>query len=238
MKVLCNGGLNCSELDGWWAEAYAPEVGWAIGDGREHDGDPEAEAADAEALYRLLENEIVPQFYERDEGGVPHAWVAKIRASMTLLTPQFSSNRMLREYTTQYYEPAAAAYRKRLAGGARLGREIQEWRSALEAHWDEVALGALHVEQTPNGYEFRILASFGAIDPSSVRVELYAEPRDAPGSPERIPMQRGEPIDHVAIAYTATIGPGESPERYTPRVVPFHPDASVPLEASGIRWQH
>ena len=89
MKVLVNGGLNCSELDGWWAEAYSPEVGWALGDGREHGDDPAWDAAEAEALYTLLEREIIPEFYKRDNGGIPAAWVARMRESMARLTPRF-----------------------------------------------------------------------------------------------------------------------------------------------------
>ena len=82
MKVLVNGGLNLSELDGWWAEAFRPEVGWALGDGREHDDDPAWDAAEAEILYDLLEQEVIPEFYTRDENGIPTAWVARVRESM------------------------------------------------------------------------------------------------------------------------------------------------------------
>lgn len=97
MKLLVNGGLNLSELDGWWAEAYSPEVGWALGDGKEHT-EPEWDAAEANALYSLLEREVIPTFYERDERGIPLGWVAKMQASMGRLTARFSSNRMVREY--------------------------------------------------------------------------------------------------------------------------------------------
>ncbi len=96
MKVLVNGGLNLSELDGWWAEAYAPEVGWALGDGLEHDDDPAVDAAEAERLYDLLEYEIIPEFYDRDEDGIPRRWIARVRESMARLTPEFSTNRMMR----------------------------------------------------------------------------------------------------------------------------------------------
>ena len=106
MKVLVNGGLNLSVLDGWWAEAYNPEVGWALGDGREHDDDPAWDAAEAEALYHLLEQEVIPEFYTRDENGIPTAWVARVRESMARLTPRFSANRTVREYTEQHYLPA------------------------------------------------------------------------------------------------------------------------------------
>jgi len=88
MKVLVNGGINLSELDGWWAEAYTPDVGWALGDGLEHDDDPAWDAIDAETLYDLLEREVIPEFYTRDEEGIPDAWVARMRESMAQLTPR------------------------------------------------------------------------------------------------------------------------------------------------------
>ncbi|MFA5880160.1 MAG: alpha-glucan family phosphorylase, partial [Candidatus Margulisiibacteriota bacterium] len=125
MKVLANGGINLSELDGWWVEAYTPEVGWALGDGLEHD--PSWDAIEAEQLYRLLEEEVVPAFYERDKDGIPKGWVSKVRNSMMHLTPQFSANRTVREYTEQRYLPAALAYKKRAAKKGELGKKIVDW---------------------------------------------------------------------------------------------------------------
>src|SRR5581483_10196165 len=115
MKVLVNGGINLSELDGWWAEAFMPEVGWALGDGREHGDDPAWDAVEADALYNLLEREVIPEFYTRDQSGIPTAWVKRMRESMARLTPGFSADRTVREYTEQLYLPAAAAYRTRAA---------------------------------------------------------------------------------------------------------------------------
>ena len=115
MKVLVNGGINLSELDGWWAEAYAPEVGWALGDGQEHGDDPAWDAVEAEALYELLEREVIPEFYTRDDQGIPTAWVRRMRESMARLTPRFSASRAVCEYTEERYLPAAAAYRQRAA---------------------------------------------------------------------------------------------------------------------------
>jgi starch phosphorylase len=88
MKVLVNGGINFSELDDWWAEAYNPEVGWALGDGQEHGDDPAWDAVEAGVLYDLLEREVIPEFYTRDESGIPTAWVKRMRKSMTRLTPR------------------------------------------------------------------------------------------------------------------------------------------------------
>jgi glycogen phosphorylase len=107
MKVLVNGGINLSELDGWWAEAYAPDLGWALGDGQEHGDDPGWDAAEAEMLYERLEREVIPEFYARNDQGIPTAWVARMRESMARLTPLFSADRAVREYTEQHYLPAA-----------------------------------------------------------------------------------------------------------------------------------
>ncbi len=135
MKVLVNGGLNLSELDGWWAEAYTPEVGWALGDGKEHGDDPAWDAVEAEALYELLEQKVIPEFYDRDTNGIPVAWVARIRESMARLTPRFSSNRTVREYTEQHYLPAALTYRKRAENKGAEGRQVVDWRHMVEQKW-------------------------------------------------------------------------------------------------------
>src|SRR2546428_10792122 len=143
MKVLVNGGLNLSALDGWWAEAYEHDVGWARGAGEERGADPAWDAAEAEALYALLEREVVPAFYTRDARGIPQAWIAKMRASMARLTPQFSTNRVVREYTDTYYVPAAARYRARAADKAALGAQLGGWARDLPQHWPHGRLGAV-----------------------------------------------------------------------------------------------
>ena len=124
MKVLVNGGINLSELDGWWAEAYTPEVGWALGDGKEHGDDPAWDAAEAEALYDLLEREVIPEFYARDEQVFPRLGWRGCGRAWRSLTPRFSANRTVREYTEQHYLPAAAAYRERAADKGAVGRKL------------------------------------------------------------------------------------------------------------------
>jgi starch phosphorylase len=146
MKVLVNGGLNLSELDGWWTEAYAPEVGLALGDRQEHGDDPAWDAAEAEALYDLLEQKVIPEFYARDEEGIPRAWVARMRESMAQLTPRFSANRAVREYTDLHYLPAAAAYRARAAENGAAGRQIINWQLALDQKWALLHFGEVKIE--------------------------------------------------------------------------------------------
>src|SRR6185312_1046079 len=141
MKVLVNGGLNLSALDGWWAEAYEPEVGWAIGE----PGQPSDDDRDAEALLRILEREIIPSFYERDAEGLPRAWLKRVRASLSRLTPRFSANRMLREYVTGFYHPAEVEVGARLADGGAVARALESWTHRLASCWSGIRFGALDV---------------------------------------------------------------------------------------------
>ena len=182
MKVLVNGGINLSELDGWWAEAYTPEVGWALGDGKEHGDDPAWDAAEAEALYDLLEREVIPEFYTRDKSGLPAAWVTRMRESMARLTPRFSANRTVREYTEQHYLPAAAAYRERAANKGAVGRQMVDWRHALEQKWSALRFGEVRVETKDGQHVFEVQVYLNDLDPSAVRVELYADGVDG-GAP-------------------------------------------------------
>ena len=124
MKVLVNGGINLSELDGWWAEAYTPEVGWALGDGKEHGDDPAWDAVEAESLYSLLEREVIPEFYARDKSGIPTAWIKRMRESMARLAPRFSANRTVREYTEQHYLRLLLRTKMRIADKGAMGRKI------------------------------------------------------------------------------------------------------------------
>ncbi|GAB93913.1 alpha-glucan family phosphorylase [Gordonia rhizosphera] len=235
MKVLVNGGLNLSELDGWWAEAHTSQVGWAIGDGQEHDDAAEWDAEEANNLYALLENEIVPMFYARDERGIPGDWIKRVRESMATLTPRFSSERMVRQYVEELYAPSAVAYRIRLADHCRVGIDIQRWREMIANYWGDVSFGALHIKATAAGTDFRVLVSLGAIGPDAVQVQLYAAAWEHGGT-ERIPMERGDEVIRGTFSYHAHVEGPRPPDAYTPRVVPYHPNASVPLEAVEVCW--
>jgi starch phosphorylase len=236
MKVLVNGGINVSELDGWWAEAYAPEVGWALGDGREHGDDPAWDAAEAEALYSLLEREVIPEFYHRDANGVPVAWVARMRESMARLTPRFSASRAVCEYTEKHYIPAAAAYRARAADRGAAGKQLVDWREALHAKWSGLRLGEVTVKTVREHHEFEVQLFPGELDPNSVRVELYAD-----GANQETPfvqeMKRGRALEGSGYAYCGQAPAARASGDYTVRVVPCFGGAAIPLEESQILWQ-
>jgi starch phosphorylase len=238
MKVLVNGGINLSELDGWWAEAYTPEVGWALGDGREHGDDSAWDAIEADALYDLLEREVIPEFYARDESGIPTAWVKRMRESMARLTPRFSANRAVREYTEQHYLPAAAAYHLRIADRGAVGRQMADWRHALEQKWGKLRFGEVKVETRGEQHVFEVQVCLNDLDPKAVRVELYADGVNS-GSPVRQEMKRVRDLGGASggYVYSTAVSATRPPADFTARVLPHFSGVVVPLEAAHILWQ-
>jgi starch phosphorylase len=237
MKVLVNGGLNLSERDGWWDEAYAPELGWAIDDGREHP-EGERDAEDAEALYAILEQEVVPEFYARDATGMPRRWLERVRRSMALLTPTYSSSRMARDYVDQYYLIGAAELRRRTADGGEPARAMQSWEARLRQHWSKLHIGETSLSRDGEAWSFSVPVYLGEIAPADVAVQLYADPRDAE-APFLGELRRGEAIigttnGHI---YTGTAPATRPAEEYTVRIVPYSPGVRVPAELSLILWQ-
>jgi len=238
MKVLVNGGLNLSELDGWWAEAYLPDLGWAIGDGLEHGTDPDWDRAEAAMLYDALEREVIPEFYSRDKQGVPTAWVARMRESMAQLTPRFSASRTVREYTEEHYLPAAIAYRLRLVDKGAVARQMVNWKHRLEEEWTRTHFGEVKVKTVGNEHFFEVHVCLGDLNPESVRVELYAD--EVPGSPPVCEvMKRILQLANTSggYVYSATISSDRPASNFTARVIPYHDDVAVPLEESHILWQ-
>ncbi len=238
MKVLANGGINLSVLDGWWAEAYTPEVGWALGDGQEHGDDPAWDARDAEALYDLLEHEVIPEFYTRDQQGVPTAWVARMRESMARLTPLFSSNRAVREYTEQHYLPAAAAYRARAADKGAIGEDLVKWGQALEQQWAALRFGEEKLETNNAQHVFEIQVYLDDLEPDAVCVELFANGVEG-SAPERVEMKCVRQLVGAinGYVYHAQVPATRPATDYTARLIPQHNGVAVPLEAAHIQWQ-
>ena len=241
MKVLVNGGINLSQLDGWWAEAYRPQVGWAIGDAQTHSDEMVWDDRDAGTLYDLLEREVVPQFYARDAAGIPTAWIARMRESMASLTPQFSSSRAVREYTERYYLPAAQEWLRRSAdsgqGKGEGGRQILQWRQRLDAAWSQLRFENLSVATTAAGFEFNVQVQLAGLAATDVAVQLYANGVDGAG-PQVYDMTLQSPAAAGGRStYRAAVPANRPAGDYTARVVPRLTGAAVPLEANHILWQ-
>lgn len=237
MKVLANGGLNLSELDGWWAEAYRPEVGWALGDGKEHGQDPAWDYAEAQALYALLEQQVKPLYYHRDKSGVPKEWVKLIRNSMIKLAPRFSTVRMMQEYVEQYYLPAASLYQKRSENNGKRGKEIQSWRKAFSERWKYVQFVDMQIQEAKNRHIFTVKVHQGSLKPDDLRVELYAiGPQGKPAFRQAMACQ-GQTENEGVYRYTAEVLSVRPATDFTPRIMPEHAGLLVPGELGEILWQ-
>lgn len=235
MKVLVNGGLNLSELDGWWAEAYSPDVGWALGDGREHADIEEYDQREAEQLFDILEQQVIPAFYTRDAAGLPRDWIPRMRESMARLTMQYSTNRMLREYVEDFYIPLADAYRQR--DGTR-AEKLEHWHEQLAQHWGRLHFGNVSSQRSSHGWHFDVQVYFDDIDPDTVKVQLYANPDEQGAICQD--LQRGSALAGAsnAFVYTGEVNTTLDVSAITPRIIAYHPEAKVPLEANFILWHH
>ena len=180
---------------------------------------------------------MIPEFYTRDEHGIPRGWVARMRESMARLTPAFSTNRVVRQYTEEHYLSAAAAFRQRTANQGSMGADLVAWQAELAKHWSALRFGPATVETQGEQYLFHVQVFLDDVDPDAVAVELYANPQK---DVERIAqaMTRGERPAGAASAFTysASVPTSRPVADYTPRLVPRHAGAFVPLEAPFILW--
>ena len=233
MKVLANGGLNLSVLDGWWSEAYTADVGWAIDVGCSASDD----ARDAEKLYRILEEEVVPLFYRRDEQGSPGAWLARVRHSVAQLTPRFSANRMLAEYVEGMYLPAAEQLRFRSGQQYREACALSEWERTLRAHWSAIDVGPIAGRGENGVLCVTVDVVLGSIDPEWVLVELYADGLAGAAS-VRLPMTRRASAPGLpnGARYVAQLETDRPLWHFTPRVLPRRPGVRLPAELPLIAW--
>jgi starch phosphorylase len=237
MKVLVNGGLNLSSLDGWWAEAYDPSLGWQVGGHQNYPNEAAQDAEEAEQLYSVLENEVIPLFYQRESSGIPSEWVAMMRESMARLTGQYSANRSVREYTERFYLPAAEAYAKRTENHGDLAVEIRKWQMELQAHWSEIHFRDLEVSQDKNEYLIRARIYLGTVCPEHVRVELFADNHEE--TPFVSEMTRAGELVGVqgGFVFEAKAPAARPASDYTVRIVAALDTLAAPLEEPLILWQ-
>ena len=232
MKAALNGSLNLSILDGWWAEYYDEENGWAIpsadsaGDGAERD------KLEAESLYDLIEHQVAPRFYDRNADGVPTRWVESIRHTLATLSPELSADRMVKEYVQRLYIPAAHAEREIVAGGYQPARDLAAWKAQVRAAWPAVKVthvesgGVDSVPQVGDELHLRATVDLGGLTPADVLVEVVygrAQATDelaAVCRQELLPVEDGEApwvfAGTVPLERSGSFG-------YTVRVVPRHP---------------
>ena len=249
MKVAANGGLNLSILDGWWAEGYSPDVGWAIGSGEAYDDLDYQNTVESQALYDLLEKQIVPLFYDRGQDNLPRGWIAKMRAAMGRLAPVYNTNRMVRQYAEMFYAPAARAWADLVGSDMGRARQVSAWKRKLRQGFRTVRVESV-TDNLTAGSNARVGADLvveaavdpGTLAPEDLRVELYYGPLDEHGqltSGQRVPMERAASPDGAHPRYSGRMPCDRSGSAgYTVRVLPRRATDAESLDMALICWAY
>jgi starch phosphorylase len=248
MKAALNGSLNLSILDGWWAEFYDQENGWAIPTADSAADSSERDTLEAEAMYDIIEHQIAPRFYDRNDDDVPDRWVSSIRHTLSTLSQPLSADRMVQEYVTRLYIPASHAERLISASSYEPARELASWKERLRAAWPSVQV--THVEsggvdttpQVGDTLHVRALVELGALDPADVKVEVVygkAQTGDQLTKIRRLALtcSSAEPGHPAVFEGTVELAsPGSF--GYNVRVVPAHALLATPAELGLIAVAH
>jgi starch phosphorylase len=245
MKASFNGALNVSVLDGWWDEAYESNVGWAIGHGEVYADPDYQDQVESDALYDLLQKEIVPMFYEHDKDDIPRAWISKVKQSMMHICPAFDVNRMVREYAVRAYFPANNRYNEFLANEAQKAKTVASWKGALQRNWHDLkieSVNAAEIDEVQVGNDMKVEARvyLGELKPEDVSVQIYHGPIDNHGNiavGESIPMTLKEQNNGSPALFSGAIRYYKSGRHgFTVRVLPHSKDLGTPIETGLIRW--
>ena len=245
MKASLNGVLNVSILDGWWDEAYRNTVGWAIGRGEEFENPEEQDVFEVEALYSLLEQEVVPAFYNRSSNNLPREWIRMMKNSIQYLSPVFNTNRMVREYHEMYYQPALHNWQTMSKEQMQMARTLAKWKERIYHNWPKVHITQVHSkdgDEIKVGGQIRIQAQVDSdgLKTDEIRVEVFYGPIDSDDYityGNKAVMQLQQQLKKNSYLYEAVI-PCEATGQhaYSVRVLPDHPDIINPYETGLITW--
>ncbi len=247
MKVPVNGGINLSVLDGWWAEGYRGDNGWAIGRGEEYEDLAYQDEVESLALYELLESEIAPLFYHRGTDGLPREWIAMMKGSMRTVIPEFNTNRMVEDYCERFYLPASMQWQMLSANQMAEARQLYVWKQRLAARWSEVAVTQVDAVPTKDfkvGEAVPITAQIrlGELAPEDVSVEAVTGPLSPKGEILEGSAYRLDLVERHAdsglFTYRALLPCTASGRHgFSVRVLPFGKGRTAnPFETRLIRW--
>ncbi len=244
MKVVPNGGLHLSVLDGWWCEAHRPNNGWTIGNGESYDDPAYGDEVEAQALLALIEQELVPLFYDRGADDLPRGWIDRMRASIKSICPTFNTERMVREYCEQYYLPSARLFMQLAEADYAGAHQLADWLDRIRHHWGQVAIGRMEHGggELQVGTDLAVHAEvhLGPFTPEEVRVEIYHGSLDSDGK-----LVDGRPSVMALIhangdgtaTYEGSIPCHDcGPHGYTVRLMPHHPYLANPHHTRLVHW--
>jgi len=245
MKVVMNGGLNLSILDGWWAEAYGQDNGWAIGAGEEYTDLTYQDDIESRAIYDLLEQEIIPLYYNRSSDGIPRGWLKMVKRSLRTLAPVFNTNRMLQEYMQICYWPSQQRFASLSGENTKAAKSLSAWRRTLEKHWSNVRVDGVEQRSADGiavGRELEVLARvhLGSLKPDDVEVQLFHGPVDSLGEiaqPHTVTMAHNQALDNGAYVYYGAIPCRSSGQHgFAVRILPKHVALANPFTTGLVCW--
>jgi glycogen phosphorylase len=242
-KAALNGLPNCSILDGWWAEGFNGENGWAIGEEREYHDQNAQDEADSLSLYSLLEDEIIPTYFERGTDGLPHRWIALMKEAIRTCAPAFSMQRMVKEYTTRFYVPEIQQGQQIAQKHYEKARILAAWKNKIRQAWPTLELyldgrrdGQLSLGE---GIDVRAWVKVQKLTPEDFHVELIygEEVEEQIAEPHKLSMQYTRQEQDGSYRYEIHLQPQDSGSiAYGVRVLPAHPALAGKHEMGLIRW--
>lgn len=245
MKVIPNGGLNLSILDGWWDEGYNGDNGWAIGRGEEYADQDYQDTIESQSLYNILEKEVIPCFYDRGTDGIPKEWVRHIKNSMKTLAPEFNTNRMVQNYTENFYLRAHDSFVKLSGDGYKEARNLASWKKHVTEKWNTVSIADMGCGESTDvtvGARVKVNAKLhlGELTPDDVLVELYFGSLNPNGdiiNGAALPMVFSEKQDGGNYLFEGQMLCLKSGQfGYTVRVIPHHACMTRKFEPGMITW--
>ncbi len=248
MKVAANGGLNLSILDGWWAEGYSPDVGWAIGSGESYDDLEYQNEVESQALYNVLEKEVIPLFYDRGSDNLPRGWIARMKGAMCKLAPVYNTNRMVRQYAEKFYAPAAQRWIDLTENDMDKARQLSSWRRKVRDRFENIRVESVQDNMDANGngacvganVHVEAVVNIDKLDPEDVSVQLYYGLLDEDGQlkeGQALPMEQVGEQDDSRLKYAADMPCIHSGMNgYTVRVLPRNRMLPNTLDMGTIRW--
>jgi starch phosphorylase len=247
MKAAMNGVLNFSVLDGWWDEADYVKTGWAIGHGEEYDDLDYQDEVEANAFYDLLEQEIVPLFYDRDEDDLPRNWIAKMKNAIQFNCPKFNTSRMVGEYAERAYFTLSDRHRALAQDHYAPAKDLAQWHTHLFEHWYDIKIDAVDVSEDADvkvdqDISVKARIRLGTLSAKDVQVELFqgvinASGEIANGIPTQMDYQGKDPgDDHISIYTTKVRYTNSGLQGFSLRVLPKHEYLSSPYKPGLIMW--
>jgi starch phosphorylase len=245
MKAAMNGVLNCSILDGWWDEAFNPEVGWAIGQGEQYEDTNLQDDVESKALYDLLERDIVPLFYQRGRDGLPRDWIKRMKNCMREIGPSMSSHRMLMDYSNKFYFPALKNYRRIIKDDYAESKSLAAYFARLRETWDNLRIVKLESNARPvmqRGDALTVSAhiELGALSPAELLVELYHGPVSNQSSEitnaQRVEMRAVSQEGNTHLYQVRIECAHTGMQGHTVRILPKHEALVHPYRTGFIKW--